>query len=293
LIKLKSPCKIFGSIYGQYNDLMRFFESYGNPSDENTMGDIHLYQYVFLGNYVDRGFHSLEVIFLLLALKVKHPDHIILLRGHHEDSNVNILHGLAEECENRIGENIKEENSIFLKLNFLFEMFPLAATIDNKILCMHGGIGSSINKLSDISNIKRPVQVVQEIKTPENQIVLDLLWSEYSDKINDLAANDERENKSGFLVKYGKDRLLKFLGDNNLQLLITSHLWIAEGVKKFANDKLIVIYSATNYADKSLNLGGMLLLNKYCASVNPKLIDIIKSDKKNYKPSKNLSPFRK
>jgi len=71
LIKIRSPAKIFGNLYGQYNDLMRFFESYGHPSDDNTMGDIHLLQYIFLGDFCSRGAKSLEVIFLLLALKVK------------------------------------------------------------------------------------------------------------------------------------------------------------------------------------------------------------------------------
>lgn len=70
LVRLRSPAKIFGNILGQYNDLMRFFESFGHPSDDNTMGDIHLQQYVFLGDFCDRGNYSLEVIFLLLALKV-------------------------------------------------------------------------------------------------------------------------------------------------------------------------------------------------------------------------------
>lgn len=70
LIRLRSPCKIFGNLYGQYNDLMRFFESFGHPSDENQMGDIHVMQYIFLGDFCDRGNHSLELILLLLALKV-------------------------------------------------------------------------------------------------------------------------------------------------------------------------------------------------------------------------------
>ncbi len=70
LVKIKSPVKIFGNIFGQFNDLMRIFESYGNPSDESTMGDVHLFHYVFLGDYVDRGFYSLEVILLIFALKV-------------------------------------------------------------------------------------------------------------------------------------------------------------------------------------------------------------------------------
>lgn len=70
LVKLRSPAKIFGNLFGQYNDLMRFFESYGHPSDDNQMGDIHMLQYVFLGDFCDRGHYSLEIILLLLALKV-------------------------------------------------------------------------------------------------------------------------------------------------------------------------------------------------------------------------------
>ncbi len=72
LVRVKSPAKVFGNIFGQYNDLMRFFESFGHPTDDNTMGDVHLFQYIFLGDYVDRGHYSLEVIFLLLALKVNY-----------------------------------------------------------------------------------------------------------------------------------------------------------------------------------------------------------------------------
>ncbi len=204
------------------------------------------------------------------------------------------MYGLAEECENRLKENFRSENSVFLKLNSLFDLLPFAALIDNKILCIHGGIGSSVNKLSEISSIRRPVQIVQDVSTPEQQLILDLVWSEYSDSVNDLAINDERDiNKSGFIVKYGKDRLNRFMMENNVALLVTSHMWIAEGVKKFANDKIVVVYSATNYCDKAMNLGGLLNINKYSTTIVPKLIDIWKGDKKSYRNCKNLSPIRK
>jgi protein phosphatase len=207
---------------------------------------------------------------------------------------MNIMYGLAEECENRLKENFRSENSVFLKLNSLFDLLPFAALIDNKILCIHGGIGSSVNKLSDISSIRRPVQIVQDVSTPEQQLILDLVWSEYSDSVNDLAINDERDiNKSGFIVKYGRDRLNRFMMENNVALLVTSHMWIAEGVKKFANDKIVVVYSATNYCDKAMNLGGLLNINKYSTTIVPKLIDIWKGDKKSYRNCKNLSPIRK
>ena len=204
------------------------------------------------------------------------------------------MHGLAEECENRLKENFRSENSIFLKLNSLFDLLPFAAIVDNKILCIHGGIGSSVNKLSDISNIRRPVQIVHDVTTPEQQLIIDLVWSEYTDSTPELVINDERDiNKSGFIVKYGKDRLNRFLMENNIALLVTSHMWIAEGIKKMANDKIVVVYSATNYCDKAMNLGGLLNINKYSNSIVPKLIDIWKGDKKSYKNTKNLSPIRK
>lgn len=70
VLNLKSPVKVFGNLNGQYNDLMRSFESYNHPSDDSSMGDIHVMQYIFLGDICDRGLYSLEIIFLIFALKV-------------------------------------------------------------------------------------------------------------------------------------------------------------------------------------------------------------------------------
>jgi protein phosphatase len=159
---------------------------------------------------------------------------------------------------------------------------------------VHGGIGSSVTNISDIVSIKRPFRVVQDIQTSEQQIVLDLLWSEYSDEINEVAVNEDRDiTKSGFILKYGKDRLNKFLNENSLSLLITSHQCIPEGVKSFNNDKLLTVFSASNYMDKHNNFAGMINITKNCSHIIPKLIDIFKSDKRNYKISRNISPVRK
>ena len=91
LIGVRSPVKIFGSIYGRFYDLLRLFDNFGFP-DEHEMESN---EYVFLGNYVDKGFNSLETICLLMALKVKYPEHITLLRGKHEDSTLNRICGLG------------------------------------------------------------------------------------------------------------------------------------------------------------------------------------------------------
>ena len=101
VLRVDAPIKVFGDIHGQYQDLMRFFDLWGIPNDN---GDIESYDYLFLGDYVDRGAHSLETICLLMALKVKFPDKIHLLRGNHEDKWINNAFGFAEECSSRLGE---------------------------------------------------------------------------------------------------------------------------------------------------------------------------------------------
>lgn len=80
-IHAAAPVKIFGDLHGQFGDLMRLFEEYGTPS---TAGDITYIDYLFLGDYVDRGAHSLETICLLLALKIENPKAVHLIRGNHE-----------------------------------------------------------------------------------------------------------------------------------------------------------------------------------------------------------------
>ena len=143
-MKLRVPVKIFGSIFGRFNEMIRYFESFGFPHDEDETGDIENFDYLFLGNYVDRGFNGLEVICLLFALKIKFPDHIHLIRGRHEDIRVNKLFGFAEECAIRLGEDINDPNSIFQKINKVFSCLPLAAVIEDRIICFHGGVGKNI-----------------------------------------------------------------------------------------------------------------------------------------------------
>jgi len=101
VIKLKAPIKIFGDLHGQFGDLMRLFDEYGAPS---TAGDIAYIDYLFLGDYVDRGQHSLETITLLLALKVEYPQNVHLIRGNHEAADINALFGFRIECIERMGE---------------------------------------------------------------------------------------------------------------------------------------------------------------------------------------------
>ena len=156
---IKAPVKVIGDLHGQFIDLMRFFDIWKPPIDN---GDIHAYDYVFLGNYVDKGLFSLEVICLLFALKLKYPQQIFLLRGNHEDKNVNKHLGFGAECAKRLGEDIDDPNSAFAKINEAFDNMPLAAIITDKqqqIICCHGGIGPTIQDVQSIESIQRPCEI--------------------------------------------------------------------------------------------------------------------------------------
>ena len=116
-----------------------------------------------MGDYVDRGVHSLETICLLMALKVKFPSKIVLLRGNHEDRWINTSFGFLDECECRLAENAELPGSVFNRINNFFEWLPLGAVIDDDIICLHGGIGSSLHKIQQIEQIERPLEVVHEV----------------------------------------------------------------------------------------------------------------------------------
>jgi protein phosphatase len=254
--------KVFGDIHGQYIDLMTFFYKWGQPS-EGPNGDIFFSDYLFLGDYVDRGTMSLETICLLMALKIKYPNNIFLLRGNHEDRLINANFGFADECQIRLGEDPAEEDSVFNIINLFFEYLPLAAVIEDQIFCLHGGIGSSVRKISDIEHIQRPLEVVHEATTNTQQTVMDILWSDPTDFDTELGIlpNTARDsNNYGNIVKFGPDIVKKFLLDNHLSYIIRAHECVLDGFERFAGGLLITVFSATDYCRRHDNAGAMLIV---------------------------------
>ena len=138
---------IVGDIHGQFYDLLRIFEYGGYPGESN---------YLFLGDYVDRGKNSLETICLLLAFKVKYKENFFLLRGNHEAENINRVYGFYDECKKRY--NVK----LWKLFCDTFNCLPVAALIDEKILCMHGGISPQLQDLDQINKINRPTEIPEE-----------------------------------------------------------------------------------------------------------------------------------
>ncbi|ERM93688.1 hypothetical protein AMTR_s00004p00179740, partial [Amborella trichopoda] len=259
VLQLRAPIKIFGDLHGQFGDLMRLFDEYGYPS---TAGDITYIDYLFLGDYVDRGQHSLETITLLLALKIEYPEHVHLIRGNHEAADINALFGFRIECIERMGEN--DGIWAWTRFNQLFNTLPLAALIEKKIICMHGGIGRSINFVEQIEKLERPITM-----DAGSIILMDLLWSDPTE--NDSIEGLRPNARGPGLVTFGPDRVLDFCKKNRLQLIIRAHECVMDGFERFAQGHLITLFSATNYCGTANNAGAILVVGRDLVVV-PKLI---------------------
>jgi diadenosine tetraphosphatase ApaH/serine/threonine PP2A family protein phosphatase len=267
--RVKVPVKIFGDIHGQYNDLMRFFEVWRGPIEASFEGDIDSFDYVFLGNYVDYGTHNLETICLLLTLKVKYPMQIHLLRGSHEVKFMNNEFGFSEECAERLHEDITDPESVFEAMNDLFNWLPLAAVIDDKIMCIHGGLGNSVKNIKDIESLTRPLVV-----TSDNQLLIDILWSEPNENDKELGVRTrllKEANQVLNIYTFGPENVEKFLVANKLELIIRGHSCVLNGFERFAKGQLITVFSATNYRGTYKNAGGSIFVHKNC-EISPRLI---------------------
>eukprot|EP00440_Ansanella_granifera_P011661 gb/GFBE01012664.1/.p1 GENE.gb/GFBE01012664.1/~~gb/GFBE01012664.1/.p1 ORF type:complete len:510 (+),score=98.51 gb/GFBE01012664.1/:1-1530(+) len=157
VVELQPPVKIFGALHGQIFDLLSHFRWHRPPTRESS-GDLRYTSYLFLGNYADRGGHSLEVLTLLLSLKVFNPSSIVLLRGVHESRHLNYHLGLREECMRRLGQSAGVE--IFENLNRTFECMSLAAVVGDKLLALGPGrLASSLTRVDQLRKLRKPLVV--------------------------------------------------------------------------------------------------------------------------------------
>ncbi|PPD78766.1 hypothetical protein GOBAR_DD24307 [Gossypium barbadense] len=241
VLQLKAPIKVFGDLHGQFGDLMRLFDEYGFPS---TAGDITYIDYLFLGDYIE------------------HPENVHLIRGNHEASDINALFGFRIECIERMGEN--DGIWAWTRFNQLFNCIPLAALIEKKIICMHGGIGRSMHAVEQIEKLERPITM-----DAGSIVLMDLLWSDPTE--NDSVEGLRPNARGPGLVTFGPDRVADFCKKNRLQLIIRAHECVMDGFERFAHGQLITLFSATNYCGTANNAGAILVVGRGLVVV-PKLI---------------------
>jgi protein phosphatase len=179
---------------------------------------------------------------LLLALKIEYPENVHLIRGNHEAADINALFGFRLECIERMGEN--DGIWAWTRFNQLFNYLPLAALIENKIICMHGGIGRSISTVEQIEKIERPITM-----DAGSLVLMDLLWSDPTE--NDSIEGLRPNARGPGLVTFGPDRVTEFCKRNKLQLIIRAHECVMDGFERFAQGQLITLFSATNYCGEA------------------------------------------
>jgi serine/threonine-protein phosphatase PP1 catalytic subunit len=190
---------------------------------------------------VDRGQHSLETVCLLLAYKVKYPNNFFLLRGNHESSSINRIYGFYDECKRRY--TVK----LWKQFTDTFNCMPVAGLVEERILCMHGGISPELNSLEQIHKILRPTDV------PDAGLICDLLWAD-----PDVDTTGWGQNDRGVSWTFGQEVVEKFCRVHDLDLIARAHQVVQEGYEFFSQRRLITVFSAPNYCGEFDNCAAVL-----------------------------------
>ncbi|VDK32713.1 unnamed protein product [Taenia asiatica] len=253
LLDLGGPIKVCGDIHGQYDDLLRLFELCGLPDKVN---------YLFLGDYVDRGRQSLETICLLFCYKLRYPTRFFLLRGNHESQAISRIYGFFEECRKRF--------SVKLWRTFIdaFSCLPVSAIIENQIFCCHGGLSPEMltPELTSLADLKRKIrEIVRPCDVPDCGLLCDLLWSDpwYLESVADgREPRGWEPSERGVSYMFGPDIIDRFLDRFNLDLICRAHQVVEDGYEFYANRSLVTIFSAPNYCGEFDNAAAVFCLNR-------------------------------
>eukprot|EP00755_Sulcionema_specki_P009726 Sspe_Gene.44483::Locus_21819_Transcript_1_1_Confidence_1.000_Length_2635::g.44483::m.44483 len=268
-LTLSSPIYTFGDIHGNFVDLHYFM------SELILFNDLKYtpYQFLFLGDYVDRGPFSVECVALLFALKLLSPKSVWLLRGNHEDRLVNgdiKTYGsgsLRSQCHEVFGAILGE--NVWQSINSVFKWLPLTATIDNAIFCTHGGIprfgggdDDSMALLKDSYRFPRfetffekgPNEPPHIVKC--RQIAADVCWSDPSDSEEGLNQYGFGANPRGQgIIVFGTKAVDDFLKRHNLQYIFRAHQEKSDGLKVSKNARVVTIFSTSDYIGHSNGAG--------------------------------------
>eukprot|EP00918_Siedleckia_nematoides_P040158 GHVU01087170.1.p1 GENE.GHVU01087170.1~~GHVU01087170.1.p1 ORF type:complete len:385 (-),score=89.11 GHVU01087170.1:208-1362(-) len=236
LVGVKRPVTVAGDVHGQLFDMFEIFKIAGVPPDTN---------YLFLGDYVDRGYYSVECVALAMTFKIRYPDRVTILRGNHESRNLTQVYGFYDECFRKYGSA-----DVWKSFTDTFDFLPLAAVIDGDIFCDHGGLSPALPALDHVRKLDR----MQEV--PQEGAMCDLLWSDPSTPEDEHDGWTVSQRGAGYV--WGPEVSRQFLHDNGLSMIARAHQLIDNGWTWSHDKKVVTIFSAPNYCYRCGNKAALM-----------------------------------
>ncbi|EER03367.1 protein phosphatase 2B catalytic subunit, putative [Perkinsus marinus ATCC 50983] len=264
VLQLQPPVTVAGDVHGQFHDVIELLAVGGPVPDVN---------YLFLGDYVDRGSLSVETITLLCCLKLRYPDRVSLLRGNHESRQITQVYGFYAECSLKYNDDL----SVWRSFTDMFDYLPVAAVVGGRTLAVHGGLSPSVHTLDQLRLLYRFAEI------PHEGPLADIVWSDPDGSSMHVQSNSaepvvveepnssvrdykELPSGSGFTVSprgagyvFGHDVTVKFLHMNGLDHMVRAHQLCMHGYQVLFPDRCVsTVWSAPNYCFRFGNTASVM-----------------------------------
>ncbi|CAJ0567452.1 unnamed protein product, partial [Mesorhabditis spiculigera] len=237
MLEAMPPIKICGDVHGQFSDVLRIFDRTGFPPSVN---------YMFLGDYVDRGEQSLETICLFFCYKIKYPENFLLIRGNHECAAINRVYGFYDECNRRY-----QSLRLWQYFQDVFNAMPLCGLVGGRILCMHGGLSPRLKTLDQLRQLFRPID------PPNPSLHVDLLWADPDNYITGFLPSNR-----GLSYVFGPDVVKATCQRLDIDLVVRAHQVVQDGYEFCANRRMVTIFSAPNYCKQFNNNAAVMCVDE-------------------------------
>ncbi|GIQ80008.1 hypothetical protein KIPB_000728 [Kipferlia bialata] len=263
VIHIKSPITVVGDVHGQWYDVNEIF---------NVGGPLPSTNYLFLGDIVDRGYYSIEVMSWLFAMKLKYPQRLHIIRGNHESRQITQVYGFYDECLKKY-----QTVNVWRWAMSVFDMLPLCAVVDNKYFCVHGG-------LSPVSlDADAVVELNRRAEPPSDGLICDMLWSDPNDDIEEFG-----KSTRGAGHHFGTAVTRRFLSNNSMDMIVRAHQISHTGYEFHHNERLVTVWSAPRYGYRCDNIAAVMELDEF-GNKNFLRFQACPNEAREFKP-RNLQP---